>query len=443
MPKSISNLAVPTSQKNLRLPQPQAEVRDIYILVMGLTGAGKSTFISVVTGDDTIPIGAEGDMDSGKLFRADLTALTKAFSAVTYTVTDYILDIRQGGVIYRVHLIDSPGFDDGTVEDVKVLTRIANFINFQYKFGSTLAGVLYLHDIMKGRMGGVGQRNLRMLEKMIGIDKWDNCTLVTTKWGCTTNPEAEAAREATLKRQDNYFGSMLKNSHQASIRRFEPKSKGQALDIIKPHLKRSFEALISEQMVKDGGPKLSLGETSAGQIVASHLQELKKMQGEKEELEEAHQLLGRKFDEEIFANFKSRRDKLLRAQQLHKIGRWAARTTLVGGAITATVVTLGPGAAAFALGPAFEGFATRQKNYDQAKMDDLQKEFEKASQTPLKHASEFDAAWLRDPRVKSISDLSDNYSLRSSSSTDLSTIETVTGVATEFAHFSIKDSILV
>ncbi|KAL8727621.1 MAG: hypothetical protein Q9166_005929 [cf. Caloplaca sp. 2 TL-2023] len=370
------------SQRNLRPQPPQAEVRDIYILVMGLTGAGKSTFISIVTENDTIPIGEPGDLDS-----------------VTNSVQDYLLDIRRGNVIYRVHLIDSPGFDDSTAEDIKVLTRIADYINLHYKLGSTLAGILYLHDIMKPKMGGVGQRNLRMLEEMVGIGKWDNCTLVTTKWGCTTDPEGEEAREKTLMTNDNYFGAMLTNSHQASMKRFDPKSK-----------------------------------------VASHLEELEKIQGEKEELEEAHQLLGRKFDMEIFDKFKRSRDKLLREQQIHRISRWATRTTIVGGAIAATVVTFGPGAAAFALEPAFETYATKQRNDDQAKMNQLQKNFEKESQTPLKHASEFDSAWLRDRRVKSIGDLSDNYSIRSSSSMDLSAVETVTEVATEMAKFSIKDS---
>lgn len=44
-------------------------------------------------------------------------------------------------------------------------------------------------------MGGVGQRNLRMLEKMTGFEKWNHCTLVTTKWGCMANPQIEEKRE--------------------------------------------------------------------------------------------------------------------------------------------------------------------------------------------------------------------------------------------------------
>ena len=52
-----------------------------------------------------------------------------------------------------------------------------------------------------------------MLEKMIGIDKWDNCTLVTTMWGCTNKPQGEEMREKTLRVEEKQgFGN-----HQATL----------------------------------------------------------------------------------------------------------------------------------------------------------------------------------------------------------------------------------
>ena len=44
---------------------PPFKKRILYILVMGLMGAGKSTFISVVTGNGDIPIGGSSDMEGG------------------------------------------------------------------------------------------------------------------------------------------------------------------------------------------------------------------------------------------------------------------------------------------------------------------------------------------------------------------------------------------
>lgn len=55
-----------TAQKMRRPTRPKKHA--LYILVMGLTGAGKSTFISVVTGNKDIPIGAASDLIGGTLF---------------------------------------------------------------------------------------------------------------------------------------------------------------------------------------------------------------------------------------------------------------------------------------------------------------------------------------------------------------------------------------
>ena len=68
----MSNSRVPRHlQKTMRgsTSHSTPETMEIYILVMGLTGAGKSTFISVVTEDPTIPIGEQDDMDGGEFGR--------------------------------------------------------------------------------------------------------------------------------------------------------------------------------------------------------------------------------------------------------------------------------------------------------------------------------------------------------------------------------------
>ncbi len=39
--------------------------KKLYILVMGLAGVGKSTFISIATENEDIPIGSASDLDGG------------------------------------------------------------------------------------------------------------------------------------------------------------------------------------------------------------------------------------------------------------------------------------------------------------------------------------------------------------------------------------------
>ena len=48
---------------NARQLRPKKQT--IYILVMGLVGAGKSTFISILTENKDIPVGSASDMDGG------------------------------------------------------------------------------------------------------------------------------------------------------------------------------------------------------------------------------------------------------------------------------------------------------------------------------------------------------------------------------------------
>ena len=298
---------------------------------------------------------------------------------MTQDVQDYVLDYRQGNILYEIHLIDSPGFDEGTHVDAEVLSRITTYVNNTYKLKQTLAGVIYLHDISVGKLGSVGQRNLRMLEKMIGIDEWDNRTLVTTKWGCTNKPQGEEMRERILRDEEKYFGAMLRHSRQASMVRFDPKSKGKALEIIKPHLNKSFAPEISIQMVDPHGPRLALGETDAGRVVAENLERLHRATGQLEELQASQKILAQKFDEKLFEEFKSKRDKLILKHQLQRAGRWIVRARIVGGTIIATVFTMGPGASIIALEAPFEKFARNQKREERQVRDRLEKEYKEES----------------------------------------------------------------
>lgn len=330
-----------------------------------------------------------------------------------------MLFYQHKDVPYEIHLIDSPGFDDGTLVDTEVLYRIALYVNTQYKLKHKLAGVLYLHDITKTKMGGVGQRNLRMLEKMIGTNMWDNCTLITTKWGCTNNSNDEEARENTLRVGKNYFGAMLQGAQQAKMMRFEPKTQERALEIIEPYLNNQFTPQITTQMVDPEGPKLALGETEAGKVVVDNLEKLVQTKQELNKVEAAHQVLSRKFDESLFEEFKEKRKKLRRKIHVQRSGRWIMRTSIVGGAIVATVFTMGPGASVFALAPIYEKFARGQKRAEKKAKENMESELVKRSVNADK-LKQADAQWLWDTNVKSLQDLDDEgYSLNAQSTEDL------------------------
>lgn len=334
----------------------------------------------------------------------------------TQEVQDYILDYYHKGVLYEIHLIDSPGFDDGALIDTDVLSRIAAYVNTNYKLKQRLAGVLYLHDITKTKVGWTGKRNLRMLENMIGTDAYSHCTLVTTKWGCTTNSKDEEAREKSLRKEPEFFGSMLDNNGMnANMQRFDPKAKKTALDIIIPYLDRNFTPQISHQMVAPDGPKLPLGKTEAGKVVVDNLSKLEYTEEQLLKLERAQETLSQKYDEKLFEEFKQKRKALRRKIHMQRSGRWIMRTTIMGGAIVATVLTLGPGASAFALEPAFEKVASRQRKMEKEEKENLKAKFLEESQRSNRF-SQISPDWVLDKNMNRLQDVEELYSLKSRSS---------------------------
>ena len=349
---------------------------------------------------------------------SQISFCTRANSpSVTEEVQDYILYYQCKGVLYEVHLIDSPGFDDGLVSDARVLKRIADYVNTIFKLKKKLAGVLYLHDITRAKMGGVGERNLRVLEKIIGKECYDNCTLVTTKWGCINNPQDELAREKTLSEKEKFFGGMLQSPQHARMERFHPKTKEKALEIITPYLEKKFTLHLSREMADPRGPKLALGDTEAGKVVADNVENMQKIAQTRQELarvQQAKEILAHRYDENLFAEFSQKRKTLRRKANMQRSARWVMRTTIVGGAIVATVLTLGPGAFAFALEPAFEKAVSTQRKAEKQAWKDLKADFVQKSQNSSA-LKDIDSNWISDKHVKHLDDL-ERYGLKNGGS---------------------------
>ena len=334
---------------------------------------------------------------------------------VTQEVQDYILDYVLNGDLYEIHLTDSPGFDDGGVlSDTDVLSKIATYVNTSFRLKQKIAGVLYLHDITKGKLGGAAVNNIRLLENMIGIEEYKNCTFITTKWGCTTNPQDEQKREEALAKDKRFFGGMLQSPRHATMKRFDPKTKATALEIITPFLEIKFTLRITREMADPEGPKLALGETKAGILVTNGVEKLAQAKQDMAKVQRAQEILAQKYDEDLFEEFNQKRKKLRRKINLQRSGRWIIRTTIVGGAIVATVITLGPGASTFALEPMYEKAVRSQRRAEKKAKEDLKEDFVRKSKGGGR-LKEINPDWLDDTHVKQMKDL-ESYSLKSGSS---------------------------
>ncbi|UKZ47057.1 hypothetical protein TrVGV298_001269 [Trichoderma virens] len=132
-------------QADADISRDRTGVTHVYIGVMGVTGAGKSSFISMCTGKE-VKIGHE------------LKSCTSDVEDVELMLNDRVC----------VHLIDTPGFDDTNRSDAEVLQNIAYWLSKSFKEGTKLSGMIYLHRITDIRMTGSARRNLLMFQKLCG-----------------------------------------------------------------------------------------------------------------------------------------------------------------------------------------------------------------------------------------------------------------------------------
>ncbi|KAL8288224.1 hypothetical protein RB597_000359 [Gaeumannomyces tritici] len=160
---------------------------DKFIAVMGVTGAGKSTFISHI---------AQGQVEIGSSMRS-----------CTQPVGVYPVQWTDGT---RIFLVDTPGFDDTDLSDSEVLKELAGWLTWSYKKKIRLSGIIYFHRISDPKMQGSAKRNLIMFKKLCGPEALKMVILATTMWGLV-DQEVGKVREDELRTTEEYWGHMVQH----------------------------------------------------------------------------------------------------------------------------------------------------------------------------------------------------------------------------------------
>lgn len=145
---------------------------------MGLTGAGKSTFINTVTGSK-LPVGAS------------IQSCTQTCSRVPFILEDGT----------PVELMDTPGFDDSVRSEFEALETTISELQSWASEG--VHAIIYIHRISDNKVSGSALRAFDTFFKMCGTtDKvMERTAIVTNMWGCVS-PELGEAREVDLKNND-------------------------------------------------------------------------------------------------------------------------------------------------------------------------------------------------------------------------------------------------
>lgn len=236
---------------------------------MGVTGAGKSTFIQQFT-KDIVGIGDSllsckpaprfptpsqmpntGEID---------TSVTKVFQCSTPKIPCF-------------YLVDTPGFDDSKKSDTDILAEVADWLSQAYHNNIKLSGIIYLHRISDVRVGGSGVKNLRMFRQLCGENGQNSMAcvaLVTTFWGGESK-EKEYARERQLQTSSTFWSQIIAKGGKV-FRHDQGLLSGETIISYLVGRKERMTLEIQRDMVDRGK---TLENTGAGRVVQEELNKLK------------------------------------------------------------------------------------------------------------------------------------------------------------------------
>jgi len=238
--------------------------KDIVIAVMGITGAGKTTFIQ-------------------HFCRQDLN-VGHGLQSCTSKVEIAPCIMPNGKKIF---LIDTPGFDDTYRSDSEILREVADWLIQAYQFQVRLTGIIYLHRITDVRIGGSGMKNLRLFRKLCGERGLGSVVLATTMWSLCP-PDDARRREDQLVNQNDLWKFLVGQGARV-FRQDNGAVSGQQIIDYLINRAQPVTLDIQREMVDQG---LKLAETGAGREVQEELEKLKKkhdqeMREIRQEMEEA------------------------------------------------------------------------------------------------------------------------------------------------------------
>ncbi|PPR01470.1 hypothetical protein CVT24_001874 [Panaeolus cyanescens] len=139
--------------------------RRILLMLMGPTGAGKSSFIEALSGRH---LGIAKDQLEG------FTQAVSAFKLVN------VITNRGPSGRYPIYVIDTPGFSDPNVSQLEIVQKVEKWMR-DCQF-TVVTHVLYFTPITDIRIPGSKRRTLDMFKSLTGIETARDLTIVTSMW---------------------------------------------------------------------------------------------------------------------------------------------------------------------------------------------------------------------------------------------------------------------
>ncbi|KAL8668800.1 MAG: hypothetical protein Q9168_006581 [Polycauliona sp. 1 TL-2023] len=232
------------------------------ILVMGVTGAGKSYFINSLADGN---IAQTGSKLKSCIHKPSRLPPLRDTDSLLGTVECQAIPVNIGRS--KILFIDTPGFDDSARTDSDILTEISRILAAQYQAGLSLKGVIYLHRITDVRYQGSAVKTLNIFKKICGKMALKNVLLVTTRWS-EVDESIGASREKELR--ESFWAYMLGNG--STMTRFYGNRDSATAIASQIISKRSIVLEIQRELVDEGK---NLKATIAGAFVQEDITEMK------------------------------------------------------------------------------------------------------------------------------------------------------------------------
>ncbi|KAF9037464.1 P-loop containing nucleoside triphosphate hydrolase protein [Panaeolus papilionaceus] len=183
-------------------------------LVMGPTGAGKSSFIEALAGTSQ-----------------NLSISSDQLAGYTQGVTAYHLRnvFTKEHPTYPVYLLDTPGFSDTKISEIEIIGMVNDWIQ-QHNLPD-IDHIFYCIPITATRLAGTKRRTIALIKEFLNPPRgFDSITFVTTMWDTLHNDRVTQRAESNFAQlRDVVLKEFIEGK--ANIGRFT-NTQSSALDIL-------------------------------------------------------------------------------------------------------------------------------------------------------------------------------------------------------------------
>ena len=246
----------------------------VLIAIMGKTGTGKTSFVNAIT-EKGLTVGHGLDSCEYSLSTA-FPFIHLSNSSSNGTAGTQEIQTANTTINGReVWFIDTPGFDDTNRSDVDILATIANWVQQANHERKHLSGIIYFHRITDTRMEGSSMKNLRMFRELCGEKNFSNVILCTTMWDKVEEEEGRR-REQELRSKETFWASLVSRGAQV-VQHRGPDLAASARKIAESLIQKDTIVLQLQEELEQKG---SLSDTSAGRLLNSEIEGIKKQHQE-------------------------------------------------------------------------------------------------------------------------------------------------------------------